>query len=417
MTQSAPPAPSFPNRIPFAQARDILARVASESLLASEMVAPSQALGRVLAEDVVAAAPFPGFDNSAMDGFALRVADLDGSVTLELAGEQFAGQALSLQLGPGQCIRVTTGAALPAGADAVAMKEDTEQLADGRIRFRTSIAPGQHLRRAGEDVRAGETILRSGDVLTPAALSLAVAVGGDGMRVHRRPTVALFTTGDELRPAGTVLAPGEMHDSNRVLLQALLQAEGYHPVAWPVLPDDPTRIASALGDATDAFDVVITCGGVSAGEKDYLPAWLEAQGRIHFWKVLMRPGMPVLAGRVGDCQVLGLPGNPVSVFATWLTLGRPFLDALQGRREPRPRLNARLSMPVRKRHDRLEFLRGRLHCDADGQLQVAPNPADGSHRLRAAAEANCLLLLPDGAGEWDAGQVVEVLPLSPAIGG
>ena len=409
-------APDFPTRIAFAQAQDILARVASESLLASELVAPSQAFGRILAEDVHAASAFPAFDNSAMDGFALRASDLDDADTLELAGEQFAGPALTLQVGPGQCVRVTTGAALPAGADAVAMKEDTELLGE-RIRFGSHVLRGQHVRHAGEDVQAGERILSIGDVLTPAALSLSVAVGGDRLRVHRRPTVALFTTGDELRPAGTALAPGEIHDSNRVLLQALLHAEGYHPVTWPVLPDDPVRIASALGDAADAFDVVITCGGVSAGEKDYLPAWLQAQGSIHFWKVLMRPGMPVLAGRVGDCQVLGLPGNPVSVFATWLTLGRPFLDALQGRREPRPRLQARLSLPVRKRHDRLEFLRGRLHCDAQGQLQVAPNPADGSHRLRAAAEANCLLLLPDGAGEWHAGQVVEVLPLSPAIGG
>ena len=408
--------PAFPTRIAFAQAQDILARVAAQSLLASELVAPSQALGQVLAEDVLAASPFPAFDNSAMDGFALRAADLEGNDTLDLAGEQFAGRALPLQVGPGQCIRITTGAPLPTGSDAVAMKEDTDVL-EGRIRFRARVAPGQHVRHAGEDVRAGDRILTAGDVLTPAALSLAVAVGGDRLRVHRRPTVALFTTGDELQPPGAVLAPGEIHDSNRVLLQALLQAEGYHPVAWPVLPDDPARIASALGDAADAFDVIITCGGVSAGEKDHLPSWLEAQGRVHFWKVRMRPGMPMLAGRVGDCQVLGLPGNPVSVFATWLTLGRPFLDALQGRREPRPRLHARLSMPVRKRHDRLEFLRGRLHCDAHGQLQVAPDPADGSHRLRAAAEANCLLMLPEGAGEWDAGQIVEVLPLSPAIGG
>ena len=408
--------PAFPTRITFAQAQDILARVASRSLLASEWVPPSRALGLVLAEDVAAASPFPAFDNSAMDGFALRAADLDTLDTLELAGEQFAGCARSLQVGPGQCIRVTTGAPLPMGSDAVAMKEDTELL-DGRIRFRAGVAPGQHVRRAGEDVRAGDCILAAGDELTPAALSLAVAVGGERLRVHRRPTVALFTTGDELQPPGAVLAPGEIYDSNRVLLQTLLQAEGYHPVAWPALPDDPARIASALGDAAEAFDVIITCGGVSAGEKDHLPSWLQAHGTVHFWKVQMRPGMPVLAGSIGDCQVLGLPGNPVSVFATWLTLGRPFLDALQGRREPRPRVHARLSMPVRKHHDRLEFLRGRLRCDAQGQLQVAPDPADGSHRLRAAAEANCLLLLPEGAGQWDAGQIVEVLPLSPAIGG
>ena len=406
----------FPTRIGFSDAVALLARIASDAVLPVESVAPAQALGRILAEDTRALVPFPAFDNAAMDGFALQASDLAGADTLLLAGEQFAGAALDLQAGMGRCVRITTGAVLPAGADAVAMKEDTA--IDGKlVQFRKPVVVGQHLRRTGEDVRIGERILAAGDVLMPAALSLAVAVGHDSLRVHRRPTVALFTTGDELKPAGSPLAPGDIHDSNRVLLQALLQAEGYHPVAWPALPDDPARIAAALGDATAAFDVVITCGGVSAGEKDYLPAWLAANGSVHFWKVRMRPGMPVLAGRVGDCQVLALPGNPVSVFATWLTLGRPFLDALQGRRTPRPRLHASLSLPVHKRHDRLEFLRGRLVCDAQGCLQVTPNPADGSHRLRAAAEANCLLLLPEGAGEWAAGAVVEVLPLSPSIGG
>jgi molybdopterin molybdotransferase len=409
-------APAFPSRIGFGDALDILVRVANTAVLPVESVAPAQALGRILAEDVHAVAALPAFDNAAMDGFALRAADLADGGSLELAGEQFAGMALPLQAGQGRCIRITTGAVLPQGADAVAMKEDTD-VEGSRVRFRTRVVAGQHVRRAGEDVRQGERILVAGDVLAPAALSLAVAVGRDSLRVHRRPTVALFTTGDELRPAGAPLAPGEIHDSNRVLLQALLQAEGYHPVAWPVLPDDPARIAAALGDAAAAFDVVITCGGVSAGEKDHLPAWLAAQGSVHFWKVRMRPGMPLLAGRVGDCQVLCLPGNPVSVFATWLTLGRPFLDALQGRRLPRPRLRACLSLPVHKRHERLEFLRGSLHCDATGRLQVVPNPADGSHRLRAAAEADCLLVLPEGAGAWGEGEVVEVLPLSPSIGG
>lgn len=409
-------ASEFPIRIGFDEAAGILARIAAASMLPIESIAPAQGLGRVLAEDVQALAPFPAFDNSAMDGFAVLASDLATTDALALAGEQFAGATLPLQAGQGRCIRITTGAPLPEGADAVVMKEEADVQGD-RVHFRSKVQAGQHVRRAGEDVRQGDVILSAGDVLTPAALSLAVAVGRDSLRVHRRPTVALFTTGDELRPAGTPLAPGEIHDSNRVLLQALLQAEGYQPVAWPVLPDDPARIAAALGDAAAAFDVVITCGGVSAGEKDHLPAWLAAHGDVHFWKVRMRPGMPVLAGRVGDCQVLGLPGNPVSVFATWLTLGRPFLDALQGRRLPRPRLRARLVLPVQKRHDRLEFLRGRLHCDADGCLRVTPNPADGSHRLRAAAEADCLLLLPEGAGAWDAGQVVDVLPLSPSIGG
>jgi molybdopterin molybdotransferase len=401
-----------PTRIGFDEARAILARVAGDALLPVERVAPAQGLGRVLASDVVALLDFPAFDNSAMDGFAVRVADFaaGGTTRLRLTGEQFAGASLGLAIGAGECSRITTGAPLPLGADAVVMKEQARDLGDG-IAFDTTPSAGQHLRRAGEDVRAGETVLRAGEVLTPAALSLAVAVGHDGLDVRRRPTVALFTTGDELRPAGAALGPGEIHDSNRVLLQALLAADGYHAVAWPALPDDPARLEAALADAAEAFDVVITCGGVSAGERDLLPDLLATRGVVHFWKVRMRPGMPLLAGQLGACQVLGLPGNPVSVFATYLMLARPFLDGLQGRSAPRPRWRARLEQPVRKRHDRLEFLRGRLHCDEAGCLRVTPSPADGSHRLRAAAQSDCLLVLGEGVADWQAGDLVDVVPL------
>jgi molybdopterin molybdotransferase len=240
------------------------------------------------------------------------------------------------------------------------------------------------------------------------------SVGIGEVGCARRPRVTVLTTGDELREPGTPLGPGAIYDSNRVLLQALLLAEGLEPVAWPVLPDDPARIAIALRDAADAFDVVFTCGGVSAGEKDFLPALLAEEGRVHFWKVRMRPGMPLLAASMEKAQLLCLPGNPVSVLATFLTLGRRLLDGLQGRREPRPRLCARLAAPIRKRHERLEFLRGALNCDESGQLRVAPNPANGSHRLRAAAGANALIVVPEGAGEWAEGSVLEVLPLATA---
>ena len=183
-------------------------------------------------------------------------------------------------------------------------------------------------------------------------------------------------------------------------------------MAWPLLPDDPARIHAALRDAAFSFDVVITCGGVSVGEKDYLPALLAEHGEIYFWKVRMRPGMPVLAGKLGAAHVLCLPGNPVSVFATYLTLARRFLDGLQARKQPRTRQFARLSAPINKAHERLEFLRGKLDCDESGQLVVERNPADGSHRLRAAAESNTLIVVPEGVADWAAGSVLEVLPLA-----
>ncbi|GAB2502773.1 molybdopterin molybdotransferase MoeA [Arenimonas alkanexedens] len=408
---------AFPTRIAFAEAQAILARVAAERRLDVIRQPLSRAQGAVLATDLVAALPLPGFDNSAMDGFALRAGEINdaGEAGLRLAGEQFAGPSHELALGAGECSRITTGAPMPAGADAVLIKEDATE-SDGRVAANRAVAPGAHVRRSGEDVAVGDCVLRAGEVLTPTRLSLAAALGQDGLDVFRRPTVAVFTTGDELRPPGQPLAPGEIYDSNRVLLQTLLMAEGLEPVAWPVLPDDPLRMATALRDAAFSFDLVITCGGVSAGEKDYLPSLLREQGEVYFWKVRMKPGMPVLFGRLGDALVLGLPGNPVSVLATFLTLGRGLLDGLQGRGERRPTLRAELAMPIAKTHPRLEFMRGSLVCSERGQLQVRPNPAVASHRLRAAADANALIQLPEGAADYAMGDYVDVLPFGPLSG-
>jgi len=182
------------------------------------------------------------------------------------------------------------------------------------------------------------------------------------------------------------------------------------PPAPPLLPDDPARIAAMLGDAAASFDLVLTCGAVSAGEKDHIPALLQARGRVRFWKVRMKPGMPVLFGELGRAAFLGLPGNPVSVLANWLTLGRVLVDGLQGRREPRPRWHARLAAPFGKSHARREFVRGRLACTVDGRLEAVPNPATGSHRMRAAADSDALLVLPEGPQSLRAGDMVEVLP-------
>lgn len=403
---------SFPQRIAFDQAQAIIDAVAARSRVGNERVPLARALGRVLAEDLVATLDLPSFDNSAMDGFAMRSLDANvGEETvLALIGEQFAGRDRDFVLGPRQCLRITTGAPLPKGADTIVIKEEA-QADDAQVRIPGRIRAGSHVRRAGEDVRVGDTVLRAGEVLTPARLGLAASLGQHDLQVARRPTVAIFTTGDELVPPGQPLAPGQIYDSNRALLQTLLVADGFEPVAWPVLPDEPVRMLSALRDAAFSFDLVLTCGGVSAGEKDYLPELLGEHGAVHFWKVRMRPGMPVLFGQLGDAHFLGLPGNPVSVFATYLTLARRLLDGIQGRSEARPHLRAVLDQPVRKTHPRLEFLRGLLRSGDDGRLHVVPNPADGSHRMRAAADSNALIVLPENPGDWPAGQVMDVLPL------
>lgn len=401
----------FPRGISFDQALAILRATASGRCPAPERLALARCHGRVLAGEVVAPIPLPPFDNSAMDGFALRHADLAGQGGFfELTGEQFAGVASGLRVGPGQCVRITTGAPLPDGADTVVVKELAQEMDGGRVLVPDNTAEGANVRRAAEDVAIGERVLASGQMLTPARVSLAAALGIDQLAVAPRPTVAVFTTGDELVAPGMPLAHGQIHDSNRELLLGLLRADGLEPTAWPVLPDDPARIAAMLGDAASSFDIVLTCGAVSAGEKDHIPALLQARGRVRFWKVRMKPGMPVLFGELGRAAFLGLPGNPVSVLATWLTLGRALVDGLQGREEPRPCWHARLAKSCGKSHGRREFVRGRLAASTDGVLEVTPNPATGSHRMRAAADSDALLVLPEGPQSLQAGDVVEVLP-------
>ena len=401
---------AYPTRIDFAAAAEIIRDVAGNRMLKAERVPVTRASGRVLAEDITSSMALPPFDNSRMDGFAFAHASVSkhDATLLRLVGEQFAGRLQALQVGAGECVRITTGAPLPSGTDTVAIKEDCVA-EDGVVRVPAGIAPGADVRRLGEDVAAGVRVLEEGGVLTPARVSLAAALGVASLAVTQRPTVAVFTTGDELVEPGLPLMPGQIYNSNRDLLMGLLRAEGLEPTAWPTLPDDPERMTTLLTDAASAFDVVITCGGVSAGEKDHLPGLLAAHGRIHFWKVRMKPGMPVLFGEMDRALFLGLPGNPVSVLATFLTLGREVLDGSQRRREARPHWKAALGAPWRKSHERLEFLRGWLDSAPDGRLQVTPNGADASHQLRAAADSNALIVLPAGVRDYRVGDVVDVI--------
>lgn len=402
---------TYPQRISFSDAQTIIDEVAAANHTPIERVPLARSLNRVLAEDIAAAVALPNFDNAAMDGYALRAEDLNeyAKSGFEIIGEQFAGSPKAFMIGKGQCVRITTGAMLPEDTDTIAIKEDSAE-EQGGVKFNVPIKFGANIRRAGEDVAVDDTIAKAGQVLKAARISLLAAIGLHDVACSTRPTVAIFTSGDELQSPGQPLQPGQIYDSNRVLLQNLLLAEGLEPVAWPVLPDDPARIETALKDAAFSFDVVITCGGVSAGEKDYLPAFLEAHGQIHFWKVRMKPGMPILFGQVGKTLFLGLPGNPVSVLATFLSLGRRLLDGLQGRGEQRSLLRAQLSQNINKQHARLEFMRGDLHIDNQGMISVTPNAATGSHRLRAAAESNALIMLPEGEGNIAAGAMMRVLP-------
>lgn len=401
----------FPTGLLFEDAMALLREVVARHRLEAESLALPRCHGRVLAEHVVAPLALPPFDNSAMDGFALRHADLQGEDTvLQLTGEQFAGTSNELSVQAGECVRITTGAPMPLGADTVVIKENS-RVEGSTVIVLTPPSPGANVRRCGEDVREGDQVLRSGELLTPARVSLAASLGIASLRVARKPTVAVFTTGDELVEPGMPLAAGQIYDSNRDLLVGLLRADGLEPTAWPRLPDDPKQVEIALRDTGCAFDLIITAGGVSAGEKDYLPGVLAEFGETHFWKVKMKPGMPLLFGSLDQARVLALPGNPVSVLATYLTFGRALIDGLQGRTEPRPTWQAQLVAPLDKPHARREFLRGRVFSGPNGALHAEANPATGSHRLRAVADSNALIIVPEGPQHFAAGEVVEVLPL------
>lgn len=404
----------YPSRIGFAHALELIQQVAAQHAMADETLALSRCQGRILREPLCASIALPGFDNSAMDGFAVRAADVVEGAALTLVDEQFAGLAKQITLAPGQCVRITTGAPVPAGADSVIIKEHAD--VDGsQVRFQLPpdkpLRIGQNIRRQGEDIEPGQSLLQAGQVLTPARIAVAAAQGIASLPVAQRPTVAVFTTGDELVEPGLPLQAGQIYNSNRELLMALLRDAGLEPTAWPNLPDDPDALAAMLRDAGDNFDVVLTCGAVSAGEKDHIPAVLAEYGRIHFWKVMMKPGMPVLFGELGRAVYLGLPGNPVSVLATWLALGRELTDAMQTRTQPRPRFSARLIQAWQKKHPRLELLRGQLQSDDDGVLWASPNPADGSHRIAAAASSDALIVLPEGECSFANGDVVQVMML------
>jgi molybdopterin molybdotransferase len=381
--------------------------------LPAESIDLERALGRVLASDVIVPHDLPPFSNSAMDGYALQGADLasERERRFRVAGYVLAGAVQVPRFEAGECIRITTGAPLPPGADTVVIKEHVRIDGD-EIIVEAGQRSGANVRPAGEDYRAGELAMRVGDRLTPARLGVLASCGHATARVARLPRVALFVTGDELVPPDRPLRFGQIHDSNRYSLGGLLRDLRIEPEPIAQLRDDRDALRIALREAGERCDVVISSGGVSAGEADFLPAVVAELGRVHFWKVRMKPGMPVLCGEVGGALVFALPGNPVATIATFLALVRPALLALQGANAFDARVSkARLAAAVSKKHDRTEFLRARIQSRDDGALWATPLPGQGSGMLRGVAEADALIVVPEHARELAAGEVVDVVPL------
>ena len=384
------------------------------ALAGSDSVALEDALGRVLAAPLVAGMSLQPWPNSAMDGYAFAVADMDTALGagLALAGTSLAGHPFTGRVGAGQCVRILTGAILPDGADTVVMQEQVT-VADGRVRLQRTVPAGANVRSPGEDVRAGQTVLPAGSRLDPAQIALAAALGQATLTVHRRPRVALFTSGDELTPLGQALGTGAIYDSNRYLLRAMLQELGAAVVDLGIVADDPAAVRGAFAAAREQADVVISSGGVSVGDADYVRDVFAEFGDIHVWRIAMKPGRPLAFGQLGDTWFFGLPGNPVSTAVTFHEFVRPALRRLEGE-TPQPPLRFELPLlePLHKAPGRLDFQRGIVGPGPDGRLGVRSAGAQGSHVMSSLAAANCLLVLPADCGDLPAGAVVtvELLP-------
>ncbi len=400
-----------PNNLPVEEARRRIAQLV-RPVAETETVPLREALDRVLAADVASPLDVPPAANSAMDGYALRGADLPagGEAVLEVVGTVFAGHPFAGEVGPGQAVRIMTGAPLPRGADTVVMQEHARREGD-RVAIGAGHRPGQNVRHAGEDIARGSTVLAAGRRLVPADLGVLASLGVAEVAVRRRPRVAFFSTGDELCPVGEPLAEGQIYDSNRYTLHGLLARLGVEVQDLGLIPDDRAAIEDAFARAAAGADAVITSGGVSVGEADFVKETLEKLGQVNFWKIAMKPGKPLAVGRLGEALFFGLPGNPVSVMATFYQFAQPALRALAGESRTEPlALRVPAAERLRKRPGRTDFQRGVLERDAAGRLVVRSTGAQGSHVLTSMSRANCFIVLPADWGDVEPGTEVEVQP-------
>ncbi|WP_313079883.1 gephyrin-like molybdotransferase Glp [Pulveribacter sp.] len=345
-----------------------------------ETVDSFEADGRVLLADAVSALQVPPQDNSAMDGYALRSADVAAPGALLPVSQRIPAGSVGHALQPGTAARIFTGAPVPPGADAVVMQEDCEVVEDGTVRVNAAPQAGQNIRRAGEDIALGATVLAAGTRLTPAALGLAASIGLAQLPVARRPRVALFSTGDELVMPGQVppaqMKPGSIYNSNRFVLRAMLQRLGCEVTDLGIVPDRLEATVDALRQAAAGHDLILTSGGVSVGEEDHVKPAVQSLGSLDLWLIAMKPGKPFAYGRVGGAHFIGLPGNPVSSLVTFAVLVRPFLLRLQGMHDVAPKSIAATAAFTWPRADkRREFLRVRLN--AEGQLERYANQGSG----------------------------------------
>ncbi len=381
--------------------------LAGVSPLPDEPVSIWDALGRVLAEDVVAGGDVPPFVNSAMDGYAVRGGDVaEPGAVLSVTGEIAAGQAASVAVGPGQAIKIMTGAPMPDGADTVVKVEDTETV-EGKVSIGPAVAYGTSVRPAGGDVARGAKVFDSGTRLTPMHIGVLATIDVAEVMVHRRPRVAFMSTGDELvPPGGGQLGPGQIRDSNRPMVSSLLRDAGVDTIDLGIITDDPDALRAALDEASSA-DVIVSTGGVSMGDHDVTKLVLEGRSEVSFWKVAIQPAKPFAFGRIGDALFFGLPGNPVSVLVSFEQFLRPALMRLQGAtRVLRPQVSAVAGEPMVTDPEKTVFVRVIIDGEVDGRPRVVSSGGQASNVLSAAAIADAFAVVPRGVKTIGAGEGV-----------
>lgn len=387
-------------------------------LYGREKLALRSALNRVLAEDIISPLNVPGHTNSAMDGYAFIGNDLptDEDRSYKIIGVVYAGNLFEGECRPGECVRIMTGAPMPANTDTVVMQEHTLSHGEDQIRISNEHRSGQNVRQAGEDIAAGSVVLESGRQLIPADLGILASLGISEVHVCRRPRVAFFSTGDELRSIGEPLNEGDVYDSNRYTLFGMLNRLGVELLDLGVIGDSKKALREAFESAAGMADIVITSGGVSVGEADYTKIVLEQLGEMNFWKIAMKPGRPLTYGKLKDACFFGLPGNPVAVMVTFYQFVLPALHYLATGKPYSPFiLQAQCQEELRKRPGRYEFVRGILSQDHQGSLSVVSTGRQGSGILTSMSRANCFILLDEECSGVHQDETVRVQPFDTLI--
>ena len=400
-----------PNAMSVAQARAFIAQFLLP-VTETEMLPIHASLGRVLAADIISPSNVPNHNNSAMDGFAFKHAD--GIKIIKVIGTAFAGKPFEGAVKAGECVKIMTGAVIPLGTDTVIMQEKIVTKSDC-ITLLEAPNKGANVRLAGEDLSVGQTVLAKGRVLKPADLGLIASLGIATVSIFRQLKVAFFSTGDELISVGTPLLDGQIYDSNRYTLFGMLTRIGAVISDLGNVPDNPKLLENTLLEAAKNNDVVITSGGVSVGEADYMKALLAKHGQVLFWKINMKPGRPLAYGKLGEAHYFGLPGNPVSAMVTFYQFVQPALQAISGAAyRPVPFFNVECTENIKKATGRTEFQRGILF-EVDGTWKVKPLPNQGSGVLSSMSAANCFIVLDDTIGNCAAGAIVKVQTLDSFI--